>query len=361
MAVHSAKRQGAQIVALSQAAALSADHELVIAIGDGPLRAEFARFGSLIDAPARLPIWGAPPHRWAIDLARSVADAIRLAIVARRRGARAIIAGSTVLVAPVIAARLARVPVLVCAHEAPTSRAARALFRFHGALADAVMAISPWIADAFAGARAQVVLCPVGISVPARRERPLGQSGEALRLLVAGSIDAHKRQDIAVAALAGLRNDGVDARLEIVGRELDVAYATRVRELASTLAVTDRVSFTGEVSDVIDRMAAADVVLVPAGEVTPLVAMEAMAVGTPVVAARMGSIPDVVIDGESGLIVEPSDGAAMATAIRRLADEPGLAQRLADAARTRVEQRFDQSRSNDLLIEHVSRLLLAAA
>jgi glycosyltransferase involved in cell wall biosynthesis len=359
MVVHSAKPAGAQLVALAQAEALASDHEFVIAVGHGALRPRFAQLGPLIRAPTRAPIWGASRPRWALDLARAIPDAIRLAFVARRHRVAAIVANSTVLVAPVLAGRLARVPVLVCAHEAPTSTAAKRLFRFHGALADTVIAISPWIAGAFAQGRSRIVMCPAGISIPEWEDRPVRAAGGPLRLLVAGTIDSHKRQDVAIAALGELHRAGVLATLEIVGREVDHAYAAELRAAVEGLGLSESVVFAGESSDVTGRMRGVDVVLVPAGEVTPLVLMEAMAVGTPVVAARMGSIPDVVVDGESGLLVEPGDAAGMAAAVRRLCDEPGLAAHLAQSARERVETHFDVTRSYETLRDELGRLAAA--
>ena len=90
--------------------------------------------------------------------------------------------------------------------------------------------------------------------------------------------------------------------------------------------MAQQVHFAGPTSDVAARLLAADALLLPAGEVTPLVLMEAMALRTPVVAARMGSIPDVVTDEVSGLLVAPDDPAALAAAVARLRREPGLAQ-----------------------------------
>ena len=85
-----------------------------------------------------------------------------------------------------------------------------------------------------------------------------------------------------------------------------------------------QVHFAGPTSDVAARLLAADALLLPAGEVTPLVLMEAMALRTPVVAARMGSIPDVVTDEVSGLLVAPDDPAALAAAVARLAARRAL-------------------------------------
>jgi glycosyltransferase involved in cell wall biosynthesis len=359
MAVHSPKPAGAQLVALGQARALASDHELVIALGVGPLRQPFAELGPVVRAPTRLPIWGASPARWALDTARAVPDAVRLAALIRHRRVHAVIANSTVLVAPVVAARLAGVPVVVHAQEAPKSPAVRAIFRFHGALADTVVAISPWIAEAFAGARANVLLNPVGIPIPERPARPQRAVGGPLRLVVVGTVDRHKRQELAVAAIAALTGDGLDAELELVGAEADASYAKHVRALAQRAGVAERVRFVGQSSDVPGHLRAADALLLPAGEVTPLVIMEAMALGTPVIAAHMGSIPDVVVDGTSGLLVAPDDPAAMAAAIARLHREPGLAQQLADNGRLRVERHFDEARSHQRLREEIARLVTA--
>jgi glycosyltransferase involved in cell wall biosynthesis len=357
MAVHSPKPAGAQLVALGQARALALDHDLVVAVGAGPLRAPFAELGEIVRGPTRLPIWGASPARWALDTARAAPDALRLAAIIRRRCVDAVIVNSTVLVAPVLAARLAGVPVVVHAQEAPKSAPVRALFRFHGALADTVVAISPWIAEAFEGAWAHVLLSPVGIPIPERPARPRRESGGPLRLVVVGTIDRHKRQDLAVAAVAALKALGLDAELELVGPEADAAYAEQVRAVAQRAGVAERVRFVGQSSDVPGHLLAADALLLPAGEVTPLVIMEAMAVGTPVIAARMGSIADVVIDGASGLLVAPDDPAAMAAAIDRLHHEPGLARELANGGRARVEQHFDEARSHLRLREEIERLI----
>ena len=131
LAVHSAKLAGAQIVALGQARALAADYELIIAIGHGPLRPQFEPLGTLVRGPTCVPIWGASRARWALALARALPDAVRLAAIARRFRVDAIVANSSVLVAPVLAGRLTGTPCVVHVQEAPKSVAARRLFRFH--------------------------------------------------------------------------------------------------------------------------------------------------------------------------------------------------------------------------------------
>jgi hypothetical protein len=356
--VHSAKRAGAQLVALRQATALAEVYELVIAVGHGPLRPEFAELGEIVRAPTRIPVWGTTPSRWAIDLARVIPDSIRFLGLIRRRRISAVLAPSTVLVAPVIAARLAGVPVVVEAQEAPKSRAARALLRFHGRFADVVVAISPLLEQALTGAKARIVLSYVGIPLPPPVDRPDRPADAPMALLTVGTIDRHKRQDLAVAALRRLVADGVDATLTFVGAEADAAYASGLREEIERAGLGSRVQFAGLTSDIHSFMVAADALLLPAGEVTPLVLMEAMARGTTVIATRTGSSADIVgDDGLSGLVVAPDDPAALAAAVRRLADEPGLAAQLARNGRARVEELFDERRSHARLRDLVGELL----
>ena len=80
MAVHSAARGGAQLVALGQARALRHECDFVIAVGAGPLRGAFADVAtSIVHGPTSLPIWGASYGRWALQIGRSIPDAVRLA------------------------------------------------------------------------------------------------------------------------------------------------------------------------------------------------------------------------------------------------------------------------------------------
>ena len=90
---------------------------------------------------------------------------------------------------------------IVHAQEAPTSAAAKRLFHVHGALADTVVAISPWIAKAFGGARANVLANPVGIPIPRDPKPREPCAAGPVRLVVIGTVDRRKRQDIAVAAI----------------------------------------------------------------------------------------------------------------------------------------------------------------
>jgi glycosyltransferase involved in cell wall biosynthesis len=82
-----------------------------------------------------------------------------------------------------------------------------------------------------------------------------------------------------------------------------------------------------------------------------------MALGTPVVAARMGSIPDVVVDGVSGLLFAPDDVESLAAAVARLRRDARLAEELAAGGRRHVERHFDETRSHERLRQEIERLL----
>src|SRR3954454_14977555 len=272
MAVHSAGRGGAQLVALGQARALRREYDLVIAVGTGPLRAAFTEVATaIVRGPPNLPIWGASHGRWALQLGRAFPDAVRFAGLVRRHRIDVIVVNSTVLLAPVIGARLAGVPVVVHAQEAPKSVAARRLFRVHGTLAHTVVAISPWIAHAFDGAPAAVMLNPVGIPVPRDPGPRKLFAADPVRLVMVGTLDRHKRQDVAIAALRALRARGLEAHLALYGLEAEPVYAAELREQARDLSVAEQLQFAGPTADVASRLLTADALLLPAGEVTPLV------------------------------------------------------------------------------------------
>lgn len=99
--------------------------------------------------------------------------------------------------------------------------------------------------------------------------------------------------------------------------------------------------FVGALADVRPLIADADVVAVPSlYESQGMAAIEAMAMARPVVASRVGGLPAVVVDGETGLLVPPGDPKALAAAIRSLLDDPGRARAMGERGRARVLERF---------------------
>jgi glycosyltransferase involved in cell wall biosynthesis len=153
-----------------------------------------------------------------------------------------------------------------------------------------------------------------------------------------GRMTAIKRVPDIVAAFARLRQSGAAATLCLVGDGPDREDAER---LAHELGVMRDVLFVGYQRDVAPYYSFFDAVVLASGnEGTPVVAIEALAAGRPVVATRVGGVPDVVTDGEDGLLVEPGDVEALASALERLATDPELCRRLGEAGPERVVPRY---------------------
>jgi glycosyltransferase involved in cell wall biosynthesis len=114
-----------------------------------------------------------------------------------------------------------------------------------------------------------------------------------------------------------------------------------LRDLAQELGVSERVHVLGPRKDVPALMHAMDVFAMPSiWEGFGLVLLEAMAAGRPIVASAVATIPEVVVDGETGLLVPSGDPLALAEALARLAEEPALARKLGEAGRERLRRHF---------------------
>jgi N-acetyl-alpha-D-glucosaminyl L-malate synthase BshA len=150
-----------------------------------------------------------------------------------------------------------------------------------------------------------------------------------------------KRATAVVEIFARIRRQ-VAARLVMVGDGPDVAGATR---LAKTLGVGEDVEFLGEQDQVVPLLSAADVFLLPsAQESFGLAALEAMSCEVPVVASRVGGLPEVVDDGLTGFLHDPGDLEGMAASAMKLLTDEALHRRMAQAARATAHGRFCDSK-----------------
>jgi glycosyltransferase involved in cell wall biosynthesis len=203
-----------------------------------------------------------------------------------------------------------------------------------------------------AGDRLTVVPNPAPV-LPALPDRDaarvaLGLNG--VTLAAAGRLTRQKALGDALAALA--RVDGVSLVLAGDGPE-----RRALERRAGELGVDGRVHFLGPLArdDVLTLFRAADAALLTsAWENLPHSVVEALAVGTPVVATAVGGVPEVVRDGENGLLVAPGDVDALADAIRRVS-EPGLRGALAAKAAGSVAE-LDEQR----LLARIVRLIEGA-
>jgi len=228
----------------------------------------------------------------------------------------------------------------------------------------ALIAVSPQVRDdlvalgvAPAGRFAVIRLgIELGERVDGRRNgraesrRYLGIGTDRFAVGWIGRMTAVKRTDDVLVAFKQLRDDGVDAVLCMVG---DGPDRPGLERRAHELGIVQDTLFLGYQEDVAQYYAAFDALVLPSSnEGTPVSAIEALAAGRPVVATRVGGVPDVVQEGEDGFLVEPGAIGDLAARLAELARDPELRERMGRAGRERVLPRY----AVDRLVDDVDRL-----
>jgi glycosyltransferase involved in cell wall biosynthesis len=194
----------------------------------------------------------------------------------------------------------------------------------------------------------RVHVVPYGLDMSVFRPRPRGDTRAALGLpggflfICAGRLDRGKGTHHALNALAITGKRLPDARLLIVG---DGAERGALERLARELGVTERVIFAGaqKPENMPAYIAAADALLFPTelNEALPLILLQAMACGLPVIASKTGAIPDVINNpGENGLLVAPGEARALADTASALYSNDGLRRRIAEGGLARVREAY---------------------
>lgn len=197
----------------------------------------------------------------------------------------------------------------------------------------------------------------LGVDLTRMTYREPAAEAEPLRILNVAQLIPRKGQATLLEALARLKAAGVDARLTLVG---DGEDRERLGALAREFGIMAAVGFRGALGqdDVLAVYGDADAFcLTSYAEGQPVVLMEAMASGVPVVATRVAGTPELVEDGESGLLVDVDRPDQVADALARLASEPGLRLRLAQRARARIEERHDLA----ALVRRLTELVAGAS
>lgn len=250
------------------------------------------------------------------------------------------------------------------------SNAFRLLERVLARRTTALVAVSPEVRDDLVSLgvapRDRFTVIRLGIGLDER----VGASGEvsgaetrrllglpATRFTVGwiGRMTGVKRTGDVLLALRKLREQGVDACLCMVG---DGPDRDALERRAYDLGIAKDVLFLGYQEEVAPYYAAFDALILPsANEGTPVSVIEALAAAKPVVATRVGGVPDVVREGIDGFLVEPGDTEAMADRLARLAGDPELRRRMGESGRERVRSRYSVDRLLDD-VDHFYRTLL---
>ena len=190
--------------------------------------------------------------------------------------------------------------------------------------------------------------------------KDLGYTDGTVVVGCVGRISPGKGHQELLAAASQLRSAFPHVRYLFVGEASygEQDYAAQVMNLRQSLGVNDITQFTGFRRDIPEVMAALDVFAFPShAEAFGLVLIEAMAMARPVVSSNCDGVLDIVVDGETGIMVPPRDPEALAGALRVLLKDPSLRARMGNAGRARVLVRFEKRRLFDELLGIYASLL----
>jgi glycosyltransferase involved in cell wall biosynthesis len=249
------------------------------------------------------------------------------------------------------AARIARVPLVYHVHSPAGRDSTRRvrnqinmwLERRAGHRAARLIAVSPSVRRYMLeqGFRASQVVC-VPNGVPRIDAAPRRAAPTSWTLGMAALFRPRKGVETLLEALAAVRLAGGDVRLRAIGPFETPEYEAEVRALVDRLGIDDAIDWTGFVTDIAAELRRVDALVLPSlfGEGLPMVVLEAMAAAVPVIATRVEGVPEAIAPGETGLLVEPGDAAALAAAIEALTRGEVDYAALSRAAQQRHAQAF---------------------
>lgn len=216
---------------------------------------------------------------------------------------------------------------------------------------DAVVAISHGVQTALTAggvSPAHISIIPSGIDTPrftvtneqrVQQRAAQGIAPDEIVVLAVGALAERKGHSTLLQAAVQLQQNGVQLRYLICG---DGPLRAALENEAQHLGLTGTVHFLGFCSDIINYLTVADIfVHVPLWEGLGVAVIEALAAGLPVVASRVGGIPELVEDGHSGLLIAPQEPFALATAIKQLIDDLPWARSLGLQGQRFVRTRYD--------------------
>lgn len=297
------------------------------------------------------------PRRWRQPAAWVLTrrSAGRLARIIVERKPSLVFSNSAAVAAGAVAARKAGLPHVWAVHEMLAGPLAH-LFHLRGerklisAILDKscrVIVNSKFCAGAFPPSNKIVIipngsrLKPQDAAKAAAIRAGLGASSSDPVLGVIGKLYEGKGQLEAVLAAGLLSAEFPGLRLAVIGEPRDSGYAASVRAAADRSGLRDRVVFEGWRADLDDWLAAMDVLLIPSiVESFGRAALDGMAAATPVVAAAVGGLVEIIEDGENGLLVPDRTPASLAAATARILRDRGLAEKLVAGGKRSIGTRF---------------------
>jgi glycosyltransferase involved in cell wall biosynthesis len=192
----------------------------------------------------------------------------------------------------------------------------------------------------------KLVRCGLNLDVAPPSMRP---TRSEVRIICVGRLSPEKGQTGLLHAFAALYARRGDVTLTLIGDGPDMQALVR---LGGSLRLGEQVQFVGRLSEeqTLELIAASDILVLPSFmEGLPIVLMEAMSFALPVVASRVAGIPELVRDGENGLLFTPSRWDELESCVDRLAGSLELRKQLGGEGQRTVREEFDISRSADQL------------
>lgn len=260
----------------------------------------------------------------------------------------------------IIGAKLARVPSVVHAQHGwdisdvvkPRGRKKR-IMKLLSYKVDKFIAVSDeireWLVEDIGVKKDKVVLIDNGVDTgkfsPKDKDvirRKLGYDTETVIIGTVGRLDPVKNQRSLILAFKNLTEKYKNIGLMLIG---DGPLRGELMRLTESLGISDRVLFLGEREDVDELLNVMDIFVLPSiAEGMPKTVLEAMSTGLPVVASEVGAIPKLVIHGETGLLIPPSDENALIEAIEYYLLNPSKREVHGCAGRKRILERFSLNR-----------------
>jgi glycosyltransferase involved in cell wall biosynthesis len=296
----------------------------------------------------------------------SLTSALALLSILRRRMVQALHCHDfTAAVLGTVSARILEIPSMMTLHGSTyyTERwHRRSLLGWAARMSDGVVAVSEAVGERLTRelslGQEAVEVIPNGTSMVRgdreRGRRALGVTAGEFVILSVGRVVRIKGFDVLTRAAPLIDPAGQSVRFLVAGE----GGEREALERMNLAACGPRVEFLGMRNDVPDLLAGADLFVMPSlSEGLPMALIEAMAAGLPVVATRVGGIPEVVEDGHSGHLVAPEDPGALADGISLLMGDSRLRARLAQAGMLRAKEHFSSGR----MTADYERLLTGAA
>ncbi|SDN56809.1 glycosyltransferase family 4 protein [Bacillus sp. OK048] len=213
---------------------------------------------------------------------------------------------------------------------------------------DKIVVVSDEIAkrykDHFSKHSQKFVAVHNGLDIQVEEIHKIKQTKTKFSIVTVGFLIEGKRQDLVLQACARLKQMGCDVEVKIIGVKPSWTtneYKNYLHTLVEDLQLTDSVHFLGWIENPLPMMNDSDVFVLPSDtEGLPLAIIEAMGLGLPCIATNVGGIPELIVHGKNGYLIEKDNAEALVEGIKHLIDDPELLQQMSKLSRERYEQEF---------------------